>query len=1003
LNAPTSILQLVDRFDEQRPAYLAGKYNETQLRSDFLNPLFEALGWDVLNHKGRSEKYREVILEQSVEVAGQAKAADYAFRVGEKPLFFVEAKKPAVNIGANPEPAFQVRRYGWSAKLSLSILSDFEQLAVYDCRIKPVHGDLASVGRVKLYSFKEYPDKWQEISDIFSCEAVLKGSFDQFAEGLKGKRGTADVDDAFLEEMERWRGDLARSIALRNPELTQRDVNSAVQTTIDRMIFLRICEERGIEAEDTLRNAAEGKSVYERLVYLFKQADKKYNSGLFHFSDEKKQSSYPDSLTLGLKIDDKVLKDILAHLYYPLSPYAFNYIPTDILGQVYERFLGKVIRLTAGHQAKVEEKPEVRKAGGVYYTPTYIVEYIVKHTLGELLKEQSAESQKAQPLRVLDPACGSGSFLLGAYQYLLDWYLDWYIHNDPVSWAKGKAPAVVESKGGWQLTMDKKKEILLNHIYGVDIDAQAVEVTKLSLLLKVVENPGQLSWLSERILPDLGENIQCGNSLIGPDYYDGRQMPVFGDDESYRVNVFDWHNAFPQVFAGGGFDAVIGNPPYIRIQALQEWASTEVEFYKKRYKAASKGNYDIYVVFVEKALSLLNKTGRLGYILPSKFFATDYGECLRKIIAENQALCRIVDFGHLQVFDQATTYTCLLFLAGFPQKTFEYTKVDKPSALLDASFREIENNLSDHPWTFSDETSKTLLEKITSNSKPLSDLPSRIGRGSSSGCDGVFILRKSSNSYITKNGESINIEPGILRIPIFATNFGRYEFHSTDKEVIIFPYRVESDGYKLISEADLKQTYPNAYKYLASRKKELEERKQYKEWYSFSAPRNLDVHEVAQILVPLLANRGLYCRLSESSSQFCLMASGGFSITVGADCDLSPNYVLGLLNSNLLFWRLRSISNVFRGGWITCTKQYVETLPIRKINFSVPIDAARHARMVALVEGMLTLHKHAAAARLPQDKEMIQRQIQATDAQIDRLVYELYGLTEDEIKIVEGG
>ncbi len=552
MNAPDSILHLVERFDEQRLAYLAGKYNETQLRSDYLNPLFEALGWDVQNHKGRAEKYREVILEQSVEVDGQAKAADYAFRIGEKPLFFVEAKKPAVNIGANPEAAFQVRRYGWSAKLSLSLLSDFEQLAVYDCRIKPVHGDPASLGRVKLYSFKEYPDKWEEISDIFSCEAVLKGSFDQFAEGLKGKRGTADVDDAFLEEMERWRGDLARNIALRNPDLTQRDVNSAVQTTIDRIIFLRICEERGIEAEDALRNATVGKEVYQDLVQLFKQADKKYNSGLFHFSDEKKQSSYPDTLTLGLKIDDKVLKDILAHLYYPLSPYAFNYIPTDILGQVYERFLGKVIRLTAGHQAKVEEKPEVRKAGGVYYTPTYIVDYIVKHTLGELLKEHSAESQKAKPLRVLDPACGSGSFLLGAYQYLLDWYLDWYIHNDPVRWAKGKAPAVVETKGGWQLTMDKKKEILLSHIYGVDIDAQAVEVTKLSLLLKVVENPGQLSWLSERILPDLGENIKCGNSLIGPDYYDGRQMTMFDKEESYRVNVFDWHNAFPQAFTWAG-------------------------------------------------------------------------------------------------------------------------------------------------------------------------------------------------------------------------------------------------------------------------------------------------------------------------------------------------------------------------------------------------------------------------------------------------------------------
>jgi hypothetical protein len=534
MSAPEHIHNLVGRFREQRAAYRSGKYNETQLRRDFLDPFFEALGWDITNQKGYAERYREVIHEVSVEVEGQAKAADYAFRVGDRTVFLVEAKKPAVNIESNPEAAFQIRRYGWSAKLPISILSDFEQLAVYDCRGKPKHDDPASVGRIKLYSFEDFIEKWDEISAVFSREAVMKGSFDQFAEGLKGKKGTADVDDAFLEEMERWREDLARNMALRNPSLNGREINSAVQTTIDRIIFLRICEERGIEAEDALRNATDGKEIYQDLLVLFRQADQKYNSGLFHFSNEKGQSSYPDTLTPQIKLDDRVLKDILAHLYYPLSPYAFKYIPADILGQVYERFLGKVIRLTAGHQAKVEEKPEVRKAGGVYYTPTYIVEYIVGNTLGELLKQSDPGEQKNRPLRVLDPACGSGSFLLGAYRYLQNWYLDWYMSNDPARWAKGKAPAVMETMGGWQLTMDKKKEILLAHIHGVDIDAQAVEVTKLSLLLQVVENPGQLSLLSERILPDLGQNIQCGNSLIGPDYYEGRQPGLFGDEEAYR-------------------------------------------------------------------------------------------------------------------------------------------------------------------------------------------------------------------------------------------------------------------------------------------------------------------------------------------------------------------------------------------------------------------------------------------------------------------------------------
>ena len=186
-------------------------------------------------------------------------------------------------------------------------------------------------------------------------------------------------------------------------------------------------------------------------------------------------------------------------------------------------------------------------------------------------------------------------------------------------------------------TTAEKKRILLNNIHGVDIDPQAVEVTKLSLSLKVLEGESQesigaqLGLFKERALPDLGSNIKCGNSLIGPDYYEGRQlsMDFIDDEERYRVNAFNWKAAFPQIFTAGGFDAVIGNPPYIRIQAMQEWAPTEVEFYKQKYTAASKGNYDIYVVFVEKGLSLLNKNGRLGLILPTSFSMHEYGEPLR--------------------------------------------------------------------------------------------------------------------------------------------------------------------------------------------------------------------------------------------------------------------------------------------------------------------------------------------------------------------------------------
>ena len=487
--APDKVLELVERFDRNLEAYKQGKYNETQVRREFIDPLFSELGWDITNKKGYAEAYKEVVHEDAIKVGMATKAPDYSFRIGGARKFFLEAKKPSVNIKDDTHPAYQLRRYAWSAKLPLSILTDFEEFAVYDCRVKPVKTDKSSHSRILYFKYTEYPEHWEKIADIFSREAILKGSFDKYVESKKSKRGTTEVDTAFLQEIERWRELLAKNIALRNPALTQQEINFAVCRTIDRIIFLRICEDRGIELYGKLMALQNGTQVYNRLFQLFHQADDRYNSGLFHFRQEAGLFSDIDSLTPGLAIDDKVLKDIFKNLYYPDSPYEFSVLPADILGQVYEQFLGKVIRLTPGHRAIVEDKPEIRKAGGIYYTPTYIVDYIVKQTVGRLVEGKKPGPRGAvSKLKILDPACGSGSFLLGAYQFLLDWHRDQYVKDDPYKWAKGQTPRLYQGSGGqWRLTTDERKRILLNNIHGVDIDPQAVEVTKLSLLLKVLE------------------------------------------------------------------------------------------------------------------------------------------------------------------------------------------------------------------------------------------------------------------------------------------------------------------------------------------------------------------------------------------------------------------------------------------------------------------------------------------------------------------------------------
>jgi len=621
--APATIHQLVARFTENREAYRSGKYNEARRRQEFLDPFFVALGWDVYNQKGVAPQYADVEIEASLDIEGTSKSPDYTFKVGSERKFFVEAKKPAVNIRYDIHPAFQLRRYAWNAHLPISILTDFEEFAVYNCMAKPGPKETAATARDLFYLYTDYIEKWDEIAAIFSRDAVWKGALDRFAASSKGKKGTTEVDDEFLKDMNNWRVLLARNIALRNPRVEdEQQLNYAVQITLDRIIFLRICEDRGIEPEEQLKTLSNQPGVYAGLLNLFRHADLKYNSGLFNFTHDKDDNTPPDTFTPSLTIDDRALKEIIQGLYYP-CPYIFKEIPVEILGQVYEQFLGQVIRLTAGHQAKVEEKPEVRKAGGVYYTPKYIVDYIVENTVGKLLEGKTPT--EAAALKIVDPACGSGSFLLGAFQYLIDWHERWYLANEPQKWTRGKAPALNEVTGGYRLTTLKKKEILLNNIHGVDIDPQAVEVTKLSLLLKVLEEEtGQLSLGLERALPDLGKNIQCGNSLIGEDYFAG-QLTI-DPAERRRVNPFEWERAFPGVFAQGGFDAVIGNPPY------GVDFSNEDRMYLRKFEISTTESAAMFMVHSEK---ITCGGGFNGLIIPKPFLFSSSWEKTRNKLLPN--------------------------------------------------------------------------------------------------------------------------------------------------------------------------------------------------------------------------------------------------------------------------------------------------------------------------------------------------------------------------------
>ncbi len=946
--APQTIVDLVNAFERNLECYRSPQYKEAAVRAEFINPFFEALGWDVHNARKYAENYKDVIHEPSLEEETGGRAPDYSFQPAGRLKFYVEAKKPSINIDRDPAPSHQLRMYAWTKQLPLSILTNFAQFAVYDCRVEPRSFDKPTVARSFYLTFREYLERWDELASIFSPEAIFTGSFDRFTE-TRRRRGAAPFDRRFLDDMEGWRKRLAENIALRNSRLSQRDLNYAVQQTIDRIIFLRICEARGIEPFGRLRDLSKLPDIYINLVTYFRAADDAYNSGLFHFRREHGRE-FPDELTPRLHIDDGILKHVIKQLYWPERPYAFEVVPADILGQIYERFLGKVIYLTGGHHAKVDDKPEVKKAGGVYYTPTYIVEYIVNSTLGTSLHRSNW--RKAANVRVLDPACGSGSFLLGAYEYLLNWYRDQYVKDGPDKHKR----RLYYTPAGFKLTIEEKKRILLRHIFGVDIDPQAVEVTKLSLLLKVLEGESEQTvkprLIKEPALPDLDANIKCGNSLIEHDY--DAQLSLLEEESRARVNPFDWNDEFSQAMQNHGFDAVIGNPPWLM---AGYYLPDQIKYLTRKFKTA-QGKFDLYYTFIEQGCDLTRPSGVFGMIVPNKFFHTRAATSLRGFLAGSKWLRQIVDFGDYQVFDGPTNYSSIIIAEKKPGEQMEYIAAKKGLGAAEGPLSISLDTLSSDAWNFENSNIRELFARVLTLGAPLESLVERFGTGCQSGADRILTFDSSIKPPI---------EPALLRPLLRGRDVRRYAVAPSPKRVL-FPYRVENGEFAILSEHDL-QKYRKTFKFLTANRAKLAKRvwfgKNAEElsgkWYGMMYLDSYESFHTPHILTPALSNTGNFA--IGTGDLFATGTAGVTSVVPLPGLPESIFYLLGLLNSKLLSTFVVTHSPVFSGGYYKFSAPYLRKLPIRRINIENSIDRKIHDEIVAAARLMISLHTKLAETR----------------------------------------
>ncbi|MGA2381913.1 MAG: N-6 DNA methylase [Gemmatimonadales bacterium] len=985
MTAPKQISALVERFREQAASYKSGRYNETQLRREFVDPFFKALGWDVDNDQGYAEAYKDVIHEDAIKVGGLTKAPDYCFRVGGVRKFFVEAKKPSVDIKGDPHPSFQLRRYAWSAKLPLSVLTDFEEFAVYDCRPRPSPTDRASVGRILYLTYDDYERSWEDLLGIFGRDAILKGGFDKFVESKRAKRGTAEVDTAFLADIETWRDTLARHLALRNPDLTASELNFAVQQTIDRVIFLRICEDRGIEPYGRLQALINADRIYHRLCELFQQADDKYNSGLFHFRAERGRDQDPDDLSMRLVLEDKPLKEIIAGLYYPDSPYEFSVLPADILGQVYEQFLGKVIRLTPSHRAVVEDKPEVKKAGGVYYTPSYIVDFIVEHTLLKVTEGKSP--RQLARLRILDPACGSGSFLIVAYQRLLDWHRDWYVSNGP---SKHRRVLFQGPGGAWRLTTAEKRRILLNNVFGVDIDPQAVEVTKLSLLLKVLEGESQdtidsqLRLLHERALPDLANNVLCGNSLVEPDFLDSTQLDLLSEKRTIAENAFDWSKGFGSIMAEGGFDVLIGNPPW-----GASFDEDEREYLRRKYPHAVARMTDSYLYFIERSLQLTKTTGRLGLVVPSTLLNQVDARPVRERLLD-RGLAVLVNVGR-GVFGRKVLNTSTVLvtdgtgarrrlLLGDVSASSPRTRAYEMSRLEPtdwAGWRSaVEADTHRTFFTGSREASE-ILRRLRSTCPALEDLiEGEIQRGVTPDVIAAHVLTRS-------DAKRLGIEKALLKPGISGSQIRRYNPCWSD-QVLLYTSR----------DVDIKE-FPRAEKHLAGYREENtcpEVRERRHPWWMLHRPRSPSIFKSPKI-IGLTTTKTIELVFDRDGDLYVTDAMYVFRPRSGVD----PLVMMAVMQSKPFLFLYR-VANEGESRVIPQVKaSKLSSLPVPALS----LKDRRVGDIRGKVNRLFELNGQMIRARLEHEKAVFARQIEDLEAGVDALACDLYGLTKAEMGVID--
>ncbi|MDG0815941.1 Eco57I restriction-modification methylase domain-containing protein [Bdellovibrio svalbardensis] len=995
-----TVEKLVRKFDADKEFYMSSEYNESQARLDFIDHFFVALNWDLSNKDGVPYHRRDVIVERG-DTTSRVRP-DYTFRLSGRAKFFVEAKAPNQPLD-NIYHVFQAKSYAWSSPdADVAILTDFERLKVFDCRATP-EVDKPNKGLIKDIKYsdflKEVDFLWQ-----FSKENVQAGSLSKLlVDNETSKKNRVKVDKQFLKFLMEWRLDFANQIWKGNKGYDESKLDEVVDLIVNRIIFLRVAEDREILTRPTLIsmsahwNETKKYSLWEKILSHFEDINDDLNGILFKKS----------VLTDKLRVPDQLLFDFIQNLYFPNSPYRFDEIPIELLGTIYEQYLGKQFEVN-GKNIVLVDKPEVRKAGGVFYTPQNVVDTIVQKTLSEFSKGK--KYSELSKISILDPACGSGSFLITAFSKLLNLHLDYLIAN-PSKVEQGKffPDLVKDDRGEWKLSIEKKRDILQTNIFGVDIDQQAINICVMSLYLKALEGEQRLPT-KKSLLPTLDKNIKCGNSLVSGNTKELKQL--IGEDYDSR-KPFNWVLNFTKVLKDkNGFDVIIMNPPYVKIQKLLEDETNDVKYIQEKYRTAAEGSADIYVAFIEKSLELLNPSGQLGLICPHKFFQAEYGQPLRDLLSESHFLNEIVSFGDIQIFEKASTYTCLLYCSKQPHEEIKFSRVKDEESLqlsltatlerkerfedktLVIDFVKAKELRESAEWNFVVGSERKPFDLLSSQRVFLGSLTKDIYQGVITGADDAFILqgniKKNSRTALLRSlelGTEVEVETDLL-MPVMQgyTDVKHFKVNKPSAYIILPYQRNEAGKALLIPNQEMKSDYPLTWRYLKENKPLLEKREKGKwagpDFHCFSRNQNLLRFQDPKIMIPYMVDK--LCGFYDGAEKryFVNVTTGGYGLELNPNSGVSYNYILGLINSTAMNFFIKKIGSTFRGGYFPCSTQFLRKLPIVMPSTKMEKEIVKKIEdLVAAINIQLLKGIHFT------DDEVFENQ-----AELDQLVNQLYAV-----------